>query len=465
MINQQRSQILDIPYRSHFRIGLIWNLFDSVGSQGLVILYHMLFRLYFGTILHGIMGCLLSLMYLAIIVANVGLDYSIAPFFERYTHTKKSFRSFLFALLIPQFLFLVLIATMLYVAYPILSPWLGLAHAVASHMTNSLTLLLVVAFVIESMRKTVRYFLKIAFYTRFTAIIEVAATACLVAYLIMHYYFIGKLSLLACWTVFLVLAALQLFLLLGGLFHFYRELPPGSDADHFPLDQLAGRIFKTRLFAWATQCMHQIYSGNFLVPICALKFGLEQASIMKVITSISSWITIIGQKVFGITGNALLAHVKSRSLETQQLAWDYVTHLLNQSLTALLIFLLINGKKLLVLQTKMQSSITWPLLYFMLIITFIESLFILYEKWYILEEEAGIYFIMQATSLSFLYSMVAYLESPVIILMTIALLRISTLVLITVFSFYRWNIWPSFAIPIKTAVVALIVSGITYVLL
>lgn len=465
MTHQKHHLVHEIPYSTHFRTGLLWNLFDSVGSQGLVILYHIVFRSYFGNILHGIMGCLLSLLYLAIIIANLGLDYSLAPFYERYTNTKKSFRIFLAALIIPQFTLLIGMAGILFATYPYLSPIMGLSQSIADHLTSSLMALVCCTFIIESMRKTVRYFLKIAFYTRFTAVLEVVSTALSLIYLVGHFYLIGPLSLFQCWRVLLILATTQLIILLGGIYDFYRTLPPGTDADHFPLSTLTLRIIKTRVFAWATQCMHQLYSGNFLVPICALKFGLEQASIMKIITSISSWITIIGQKVFGITGNALFAHVKSRSLETQQHAWDYVTHLLNQSLTALLIFLLINGKKLLVLQTKTPGAISWPLLYFMLIITFFESLFILYEKWYILEEQAGLYFGMQAVSLWLLYTSVSYMDSPFIILLAIALIRLSTLILITLFSFYRWNIWPSFAIPFKTAAVALALSLATYAVL
>ncbi len=465
MPHQNNTKTSEIPYSSHFRSGLLWNLFDSVGSQGLVILYHMAFRHYYGTVLHGIMGCLLSLLYLIIIIANLGLDYSLAPFYERYTHTKKSFRIFVAALIIPQAALLVGAALLIYGLYPTLSPLLGLSQKIAGHLTSSLMALLCLTFVIESMRKTIRYFLKIAFYTRFTAILEVAATAVSLGYIVGHHYLMGHLTLIHCWSILLALSALQFIILMAGLYLLYLTLPRGSDTDHFPLSQLTIRILKTRLFAWATQCMHQIYSGNFLVPMCALKFGLEQASIMKIITSISSWITIIGQKVFGITGNALLAHVKSRSLETQQHAWDYVTHLLNQSLTALLIFLLINGKKLLMMQTHTPGSIAWPLLYFMLIITFIESLFILYEKWYILEEQAGLYFIIQAASLWILYASASYFESALLVLLTIALIRIATLILLTLFSFYRWKIWPSFTLPFKTGVIALLISLATYAVL
>ena len=157
-------------------------------------------------------------------------------------------------------------------------------------------------------------------------------------------------------------------------------------------------MYKTRLSVWALNCLHQLFSGNFLVPVCAQRFGIEQASLLKVLTSISYWITLIAQKVFGISSNALLAHLKSHSAETQQKAFSYLSFYFNQALYALFIFLSINGKKIALMQVTSGTFVTWSLLYFLLILSFFESFFILYEKWYIFEEQAHYYLLMNALS-------------------------------------------------------------------
>lgn len=97
---------IQLPYLKDFQHGLFWNLFDSMGTQGLLILYHILFRNFFGTELHGKVGCVLSAFYLTVIVLNLGLDNSLAPFLEYYTKSKHHFRMFLSRLIVPQFLFL-----------------------------------------------------------------------------------------------------------------------------------------------------------------------------------------------------------------------------------------------------------------------------------------------------------------------------------------------------------------------
>ena len=274
-------------------------------------------------------------------------------------------------------------------------------------------------------------------------------------------FFGATVTLEYVWKMLLLCVFPQLCILLLGIIHLYRSLPEHAHSPvswpHMPL-----RIAKTRLFAWSNQCISQLFSGNFLVPICALHFGLEQASLMKVITSISYWITLIGTKVFGITGSALLAHVKTRSAETQQRAFEFVSFLLTQSLYALLIFLLINGKKIVLLQTSTAGAIQWSLLYFMLLISFFECFFILYERWYILEEKASIFFFFNLISFGMLYVLYPYTHSTVAMLTLIIALRLLTFCILTVFSFYRWNIWPSLKPDWRAVVLALTFSVVFY---
>ncbi len=457
------STFFRIPFLEQFKQGLFWNLFDSVGSQGLLIIYHLLFRHFFGIPLHGVMGCLLSLLYLLIIIFNGGLDFSLAPFLETITRNRRTMRSALYTVFIPQCLFIGTVGTGLYLLYPYAAQTLPLVKTLSPHLTPLAIGLFALTFMTESVRKTLKYFLQLSFYTRMTALVEVGGITTYIM-LISTYFVAHRANIVEeSWKLLCIVSCLQLFILAAGCVMLYYSLenePPEDSPSTLPIT----RMLRSRIFIWANQCMNQLFSGNFLVPICALYFGIEQASFMKVITSISSWITLIAHKVFGITSNALLAHLKFRSLETQRIAFSYLTALLNRALSFLLIFLIINGKKIALLQITPQATINWSLLYFLLIISSFESLFILYEKWYIIEEKAHYYFLFNGICIGLIYSLINYLRSPIAMLLLIITLRIATFIFLTLFSFYWWHIWPSFKLPLKTIALSLLISGIFYLL-
>ncbi len=457
----QRKSFL--PYLQQFHRGIVWTLIGSIGSQGLVILYHIFYRAYVGPVKHGTMGCLLSLVYLCIAVTNIGLDKTLAPFLETFSESRKRFTLFTQIFLVPQLIFLGMLCIFFYTKFSSALISVPFFSSLADVLTPSLLLYLLLTFILESMRKTLKTFLQLSFYFRFAALVELLGMSTNLL-CILFLYTRGSLTLLSSWQVMAAVSLLQLIVLSIGMFGLYYSLPT-EEATALPLGKLFLRFSKTRLFSWALQCLNQLYSGNFLVPMCALQFGIESASLMKVITSISYWITLIGKKVFGVTSNALLAHLKSRSSETQKDAFHYLTNVFNQALYGILIFLIINGRKIALLQYDGTQGISWSLLYFMLALTFFESFFILYERWYILEEDTLIYLIFNVTSIGILYLAVQSLQSPIAILTTIICIRVLTFILLSIFSFYRWHIWPSLQPRLRTILSALAVSGICYLML
>lgn len=453
------QRMFSLPYFKQFRFGLVWTLIDSIGSQGLVILYHLFYRTYAGSSQHGAMGCLLSLVYLCVALTNIGLDKTLAPFLETFSASRSRLRLFSYIFLFPQAVFIGLVSTLVYSYFPTAQIILPLLASV----TTQLITYILLTFISESLRKTLRTFLQLSFYFRFAALVELLGISLNFAGIILLYNK-GQLSLLASWQVLAGTSLVQLVLLCIGMLYVYLALPTEEPHD-INVGELFLRVSKTRIFSWALQSLNQLYSGNFLVPICALQFGIASASLMKIITSISYWITLIAKRVFGVTSNALLAHLKSRSPETQIQAFHFLTEVFNQALYGVLIFLIVNGRKIALHQFDSTQGITWSLLYFMLILTFIESFFILYERWYILEEDAQTYLLFNVASIGLLYFVVNALHSPVAILSAIICIRVITFILLSLFSFYRWKIWPSFRPHIKTIMGALIISGICYVLL
>jgi hypothetical protein len=427
------------PYSTQFKQGLLWNFIDSGGSQGLVILFHLFFRAYAGPFLHGIMGCMLSVLYLGVTVANLGLDPSMAPYLETFTANRASLRSSIKKFIIPQLILLCILAAFFYTSFQTLRYVWPIIGSIALHLTNTLVILFSLTFVTESVRKIIRNFLQLSFYTRITALIEILGTA---AYLIgvIVAYWADSLDLVMSWSLLFLSSVGQLVLLLIALAHRYYSLESHGAVHTISVR----RMLPTRFFSWSNICINQIFSGNFLVPVCAFHFGIESASLMKVISSIAYWIKLIAQKVFGISGNALLAHLKSRTPELQRSAFNYLASLTNQALYGLLIFFVINGKKLALMQMAHPVHLNWSILYFMLILTFLEGFFVLYEKWYIFEEKASVFFLFNGISIALIYVSTFAFENPLLKLLTIIAVRVLSFIALSLFSFYRWKLWPSF---------------------
>lgn len=445
-----------IPYLRFFKRGLYWNLFDSISSQGLVILFHLLVRKLFGTQLHGTMGLLLSVFYIMLVLSNAGLDQSMAPFLEYFTKSRSSFRRFFYTVFLPQLPVVALNGLLLLIAYRNLSAGSSLSIT----LSPAFYTLIAVAFLLESMRKTLRTFLQLIFYNKLTAVVEMGNMVLYCSFVLLCYYGGVQLSLERLWGAFTALIGLQVMVLGVGVVYFYRTLPTTHEkSSSFALVK---RMLPTRLFTWTNQSMGQLFSGNLLVPLSVAVFGIEHASLMKVMSTISQWISLISNKTFGISSNALLAHLKTRSLATQQNAFLYLSSLLSQALYFLGIFLLLNGKKIVLFYVDPALTVSWSLLYFMLINNFLESLFVLYEKWYIFEEEAFYLLLFNAASFSALYLLLTTISSPFSLALSVLAVRALTLLSITIFSSYRWNIWPSYKPYIPTLVVSVAISSLFF---
>ena len=164
-----------LPFLKDFKQSLFWNLFDSVGTQGLLILYHILFRALYGTTLHGKVGCSLSIFYLGIIILNLGLDYSLTAFLEYFTQSKRYFRTFLTALILPQLLFLIICMYALYALFPLAQRVIPALSTFGNTVSPTLLVLMCCTFISESLKKTAKTFLQLTFYTPLTALSKLAA--------------------------------------------------------------------------------------------------------------------------------------------------------------------------------------------------------------------------------------------------------------------------------------------------
>jgi len=454
---------LNLSYIRQFQIGILWTLFDAVGSQGLLTLFHFLYRSYAGTIEHGALGCIHSLLYLAVVCANVGLDPSIAPFLEEFSLSRKRFRDLLVVVMIPQALLLMLLSIIFFAYFQKIPYFLSFLSPSLSWYSEHLVLLLLFIFIAESIRKTMRTFLQLSFYFRYAAFIELLGISINVAGILVM-QFTQTLTFFRTWQLMALSSCVQIAALGICIGQHYRSLSATSE-DVLSLKELLLRFSKSRFFTWLLQCLNQLYSGNFLVPLCAIQFGIESASIMKIITSISSWITLITRKSLGVTSNAVLAHFKNQDSPSQVKMFQYLADIFAQSIYGLAIFLLINGQKILLLSGQAGKTITWSLLSAVLLVTLFESFFVLYEKWYIFEEDSKTYLLFNGISVIALYIALRWIHTPTTILLTIGVIRLSTFFLLSVYSLFRWHIRPTARPKIPFIATCLAISLITYLIL
>ncbi len=187
-----------LPHLSDYKHGIIWALIDSLGSQGLIILYHLFFRTVAGVSLHGIMGCLLSSMYLLIALTNLGLDKTIAPFLETFSASKKNFKQFVLTLIIPQIILISTCALFCYIGFHLLKETIPLLNNISAHLTPTIIGYIALKFFFESLGKTFRTFLQLSFYFKFTTIIELFIISANLLALFIFYSF-NNLTLLSIW--------------------------------------------------------------------------------------------------------------------------------------------------------------------------------------------------------------------------------------------------------------------------
>jgi hypothetical protein len=465
--------MLSITYLKKFNRSIYWNLLDSAGSQVLLIIHHVFLRLYAGPELHGAFGAMLSLFYLVLIIINFGLDYSLAPFFKAFTKNKKSAQLMFFNYLIPQVILLVICSLIFYNFHPALFSLFSSTIAIKSHITKHIAQVISITFISESIRKTIKLLLQLSFKNKVTACVEFFG---MLAHLVTIWlaFFIGfPISLNLCWSVLLIQSIVQVTILSIAALNKYLSLSSCSNNFDDDSNNLHLRFWKSRLFTFTNQILGQLFSGNFLVPLCAFYLGLEQASFLKVITSITYWITLVAQKVFGVSSSAILANAKNTNTQEQKSLFLYLSYYFHQALCSLVIFLLINGKKIVLLHNLniSPSFLSWSTLYLMLLISFSESFFTIYEKWYIIKEKIAYLFAFNFLSFSALYlilnqTSICYTNlSQISFFILIISVRMSMLLVLTLFSYHQWQIWPSFKINAKILISSLLLSLLFYFLI
>jgi|GEM_PF-5124317 len=350
-----------------------WNTLDALGTQSLVVVHHILLQIYGGAELHGIIGTVFSLLYMSVLIANMGFDFSCAPFLFYYTADKAKWREYIRTKLAQQLRWICLCA--------LIGCIVLMNFTLSEAISSKIILVLAALFINESIKKTLKMLLQLLFYTPYTALIEFGG---MVLYMlgVWGWYYTGHgITLLSSFGILYSISLMQIVCLVYVLHHWYKHMPKHSHMER--PTQLNARITRTRVWVSAQRIIEQLFSNNFLVPFFAVSCGLVYASYFKIISSVARWVSLFGDKTFGTTSLMLLA--KDPSASHQVL--PFINRLLFMTLACLLPLLLAVSMGI-GYYCSVQSYILLLLCALLILLRCVDMGCVAYERWLLMSGRA-----------------------------------------------------------------------------
>lgn len=382
----------------------------------------------------GLIGTLFSCIYLTAAIIDLGLEASLAPFYQLWSSSRSAFCKFIAIQLIPNYC----AGAILMVAAYWLHTSIGFTLPILVHLDTFVLSCVAITIFAESTRKTLKTILQIVFQNRIHTILEIGTLGCYVLFI---------------WSAYLLGHPIDLPLLFGGLCamsviatvttatwvtKWYLTLPST------PLTKTYShtRLFKSRLFGYLHRMGTIIFSANFMVPLFAYEFGLEYAGLLRFICNITHNITSIVHKIFGASGNALLAHTRYRSHEEQQHLFGQLTHKLNQTLYALIIFFAINHRILLGMSKAPLDYLSIALFGLTFIMQLTESFALAFEKLFLVYERSETLFCVTFIATITTGGLVLFAPhcGPLTLLFIFASIRALSLVMLHLIALYAWKL-------------------------
>lgn len=426
-----------LSFKKKFVHGLRWNSIESIIYYSILATHQIGLRAISTTNFYGAMGTLFALVFLTTAVFNFGFDFSIIPFFSIYSSSKQLFRSYLLKQIGVQIILYSFIASIMIfiLANNVLQ--------IKKMPSISLFLAIIISSLIisEGIKKSLRIILQLGFKSHITATIELFYIISYVSLVWGIYIFTGKISL---YTIFLPMLTISLIansFLLTVIYKFYKKIPAVSSSNR----QISWKeIGYNRITNYGYQLTRELFTSNFLIPFFAMNFGLALAALLELVTALNQFITIIIKKIFGITGQALLSHVKNMHISAKRKVFDMASRNLYTVLIIVVSLIILTYKPIIALKAPQASADNTFLGLLFFILLFSENFILLYEKWFIIEEKTLYLIIFNGSLLALFWGLlqVPYLNSPLIILSALIVLRLIACIWLMLASFYAWQLRP-----------------------
>ncbi len=377
---KQTEEMFLQSYKKSFFSAVKWNTFESIAYQLIFMMHQVGLFTYCNRSLYGMAGVLFSFSYLIITVLIAGLDGGLLPFFKNFTVHKKSFSYLVLHYVQTQSIFIVGSSLAGMALLLVISPF---------HSIDYRYIFLVGFFVIaEGIKKLLKHVLYLAFYNRYTALLEVTQITFYVSIIWIFHWAGAPFSLALFFVPFIVLSLLSSICCGYLLFTYYQTLPSDNINLSFPPPM---DFITTRASVLVNQLCRSFFTSNFLVPLFSFYGGFAQAGVMTFANYLTHACTFFIHKVCVHPAEALLSRVKNLSLASHYKAFQTVLLLFISLTTVLGLLLLIKGQSFAALAGYAQvTQLSWALIIFFFFIHLLENMFILYEKFFLLQERAGL---------------------------------------------------------------------------
>lgn len=381
-----------------FRTSVRWNTAGAIGYQSMLLAHQAALYKCMPTAHYGVMSVLLSFIYLGAVIADFGLDATLATFFGSLTARRSTFKK----ALIPHWISIFIIsATLGYIFWLIHDRFF--TTILLSPIVILSTILILIA---ESFRRSLRMTLQLAFKAKTVAIIDVSTMTTFLLFVWGSSFlensfdknFFGTTALsLEFLMSALAISSVSCSLVMGILVGFWQqklsdtEKPFYNDYQEEDFQKVflkkisQKKILYSRLTNAGNTFTHQLFSGNVLVPLVSLSSGLADAGLVKLASYAAHGLVTIVRKIVGSSGSALLAALKNASWSTKRPAFWKLSRTLYITLFFSIIAMASMSSHLVAQEiiSYQQSSIL--LLVILLIIS--EGLCISYETLFIIEEK------------------------------------------------------------------------------
>ncbi len=363
-------------YKKRFFSAVKWNTFESFCYQFIFVIHQIGLFTYCDRALYGKMGALFSTCYVIVTLLVSGFDGGLLPFFKEFILNKQSFRVFLFKYVGLQFVGMTVGAYALLLFF--------FLTRLSVHNSFVIGFLLTTFIVSEGIKKILKQLLYLSFCNRQTAVYEVFQ---MIAYVLTVWgcYWSGYAFSIELFLIpFIVYSLSFSFFCLITLFYYYQSLPLQFSFPTFPSVRT---FFVIRFSVLVNQMSRVLFSSNFLIPLFALHGGFQEAGVLTFANYLTHACISLFQKSTLAPTEALFSRVKQFSLVVHYRALLLVLSLFSFFATIIGLFVFFNGRTCAEkFGCKSLDHLTWTVMIFFFFIHLLESMFALYEKFFLMQE-------------------------------------------------------------------------------
>ena len=440
-----------------FRQGFYWNLSGTLVYESVKTINNYFLIRFVAPDEYGIIGSVLSIIYLAVKIADIGTTHALPPFFYLLQESKAMFiKVFGRYFLLPQLPAIALAATVVTL------------YSQGKFMTGvapwAIALLPVLIF-LETLRSFFRYFLHFSFKSHYVVSFELGSYFCYKGLIWIGLLLIPQLRSLEVILTVHTLDSLFIVLIFTYLiYRNYQQLP--NTESMTSLVGIKKRILKMRVFNYLLRLSRECFTNSFLTPLFAIKFGLRQIGLFYFAGAIATSIQSIIKAVVGYSGTALLANMKNSSQEEKVSTFEMLCRKISIIMTPMIIFLFAHMRLAVRLGSQHTPApfIVAVLVLFCLILS-MEFFFMLYEQFYVMEEAARHLFMIKMFEFLLLYLVIgAFSGAQSSLIHTfsgIVFVRLISFILVGINAYYRWGIRPRMVTNYKFIITCLILSLIS----